>query len=265
MIVHGVSFGGGWKGARIYIASGLMSGRELTISDVQHREHWMDLANSIIGSRGLWAFDFPFALPRDVYSAFALRDWEALLGFVEIYEMAQIQDFVNLAGLYAPEDGCQQPGPGCRLTDALSGALSPLKQYWPNVLEMTCEGLKLLGYLRRHDVSVYPFDRPDPDHVRIYEVSPSNTWARVGLGKRAITRHFVQAFNRLEGRAVDLSLLEDTLPLEYDIYAVLSCATLANAIRAFGLDEQWDEMPAFATDPEWAIRLQEGLIVRLQS
>lgn len=45
--------------------------------------------------------------------------------------------------------------------------------------------------------------------------------------------------------------------------AVVFRATLANATRAFDLDESWDHRPAFATVPEWEIRHREGLIVRL--
>ena len=58
-------------------------------------------------------------------------------------------------------------------------------------------------------------------------------------------RDFIEALNNLPGRAM------------------VFCATLANAARAFDLDESWDHRPAFATVPEWEIRRKEGLIVRL--
>lgn len=65
-------------------------------------------------------------------------------------------------------------------------------------------------------------------------------------------------------RAVDIVPLPAyLLRREYDLAAVVSCATLANATRAFDLDESWDHRPAFATVPEWEIRRKEGLSVRL--
>jgi hypothetical protein len=94
-------------------------------------------------------------------------------------------------------------------------------------------------------------------------VYPANTYARLGLGDAPGPRDFVEAFNAWEGRAVDLSVRWESLPVGYALDALVSCATLANAIRASDLDAKWDEMPAFATGPEWEIRLKEGLIVRL--
>jgi hypothetical protein len=93
-------------------------------------------------------------------------------------------------------------------------------------------------------------------------VYPANTCARLGLGEASGPRDFVAAFNGREGRAVRLRL-GDSLPRGCPLDAVVSCATLANAIRASDLDGRWDEMTAFATAPEWEIRLKEGLIVRL--
>jgi hypothetical protein len=76
-------------------------------------------------------------------------------------------------------------------------------------------------------------------------------------------RHLIEAFNNLPGRAVEMAPLPDRLRgQEYDMGVVVSCATLANAIRAFDLDESWDHRPVFATVPEWEIRQKEGLIVR---
>jgi hypothetical protein len=44
---------------------------------------------------------------------------------------------------------------------------------------------------------------------------------------------------------------------------VRDAGPLANAIRASDLDARWNQIPAFATAPEWEICLKEGLIVRL--
>jgi hypothetical protein len=151
----------------------------------------------------------------------------------------------------------------CRVTDAESGALSPLKRYDPNRLRATHRGLRLLGRLRGYGASVYPFDAPGHDRSRLYEVYPAGTYARLGLGDAPGPRDFVAAFNGWEGRAVDLSVRLESLPVGYALDALVSCAIVANAIRASDLDARWDEMPAFVTAPEWKIRLKEGLIVRL--
>ena len=140
--------------------------------------------------------------------------------------------------------------------------MSPMKWTRPNRLGMTHEGLRLLSRLRARGASVYPFDAPGRAHPRIYEVYPANTYARLGLGDAPGLRTFVEAFNGWEGRAVRLRL-GDSLPRGCALDAVVSCATLANAIRASDLDARWDEMPAFASTPEWEIRLKEGLIVSL--
>ncbi len=110
---------------------------------------------------------------------------------------------------------------------------------------------------------MYPFDDPGRARQRLYEVYPANTYARLGLGDAPGPRDFVAAFDDWEGRAVDLSVRWEALPVVYALDSLVSCATLANAIRASGLDARWDGMPAFATAPEWEIRLKEGLIVRL--
>jgi hypothetical protein len=140
--------------------------------------------------------------------------------------------------------------------------MSPMKWTRPNRLGMTHEGLRLLGRLRARGGRVYPFDAPGRAHPRLYEVYPAGAYASLGLGDAPGPRDFVAAFNGWEGRAVRLRL-GDSLPRWCPLSAVVSCATLANAIRVSDLDESWDHKPAFATAPEWEIRLKEGLIVRL--
>jgi hypothetical protein len=167
--------------------------------------------------------------------------------------------------LFDPRGECQRPGDGCRITDVESGAFSPLRRYPPNRLEAAHSGLRLLGYLKRYRTAVvYPFDEPNRELARLYETNPASTMDQLGLGKPRNPRDFIEAFNNLPGRAVEIAPLPDHLRgREYDMAAVVSCATLANATRAFDLDESWDHRPAFATVPEWEIRQKEGLIVRL--
>jgi hypothetical protein len=263
MTVYGVSFGGGWDGMNIYYAEGRLSGSDLTITGVRRCDDRLDLFATIVASGAPWVLDFPFALPEDAYRTFPSRNWQGLLDFVDIVESAEFAGYMDRTPLVGFEDRCQHPGPGCRLTDAESGAFSPLKRSRPNRLEITYSGLILLIYLRRYGVRVYPFDEPELTRSRVYEVDPWNTRARVGLGRTAGPWDFLAAFEKWDGRAVEISLLEDLLPPSYDLNAVVACATLANAIRAFDLEGRWDEMPACASPPEWGIRHREGLIVRL--
>jgi hypothetical protein len=111
---------------------------------------------------------------------------------------------------------------------------------------------------------VCPFDGPDRARPRLYETNPASTMNRLGLGKPRNPRDFIEAFNNLPGGAEEMAPLSDHLRgREYEMGVVVSCAPVANAIRAFDLDESWDYRPVFATVPEWEIRQKVGLIVRL--
>jgi hypothetical protein len=81
---------------------------------------------------GPWGLDFPFALPAWTYPKFSNRDWPDLLEFANNYEEAQISYLIRAAGLDNLEDECPNPGGACRVTDAKSGALSPIKRYRPS-------------------------------------------------------------------------------------------------------------------------------------
>ena len=262
-MIYGTFFGGGWEGADIYFAQGSLSGSTLTITGVDRCEDDLDLCGVIRFLRGPWGLDFPFALPADIYQQVPLRDWQALLDFVSNSQWPQFEADLYTLGIVDSQNFCQHPGDGCRITDVESGAFSPLKRWWPNRLEMTHRGLKLLGSLKRYGVRVYPFDEPDRTRPRLYEVNPANTLDRIGMEETGGPWDFVEAFNKREGRAVQIAPLPDYLPREYALDAVVSCATLANAIVAFDLDYRWNGKPACATALEWEVRQKEGLIVRL--
>jgi hypothetical protein len=260
--IYGVHFGGGW-GVDASFAIGSLSGSDLTVWGARRCDSHQELLEAIVYFNGPWGLDFPFALPAWTYQTFSNRDWPALLDFADTFEEAQVRYYITAAGLDDVEDECRRPGGMCRVTDAESGAMSPMKWTRPNRLGMTHEGLRLLSRLRARGASVYPFDTPGRAHPRLYEVHPAGAYARLGLGDAPGPRDFVAAFNGWDGRAVDLSVRWGSLPVGYALDAVVSCATLANAIRAFDLDRSWDEMPACATREEWEIRRKEGLIVRL--
>lgn len=269
--IYGTSFHHAWS-LRTHVldtvdfAVGRLLGSTLTIQDVQRCDDESDVLLEIVSSAGAsWAMDFPFSLPEAVYRDFSLRDWPALLKIADDWEKAELVQALEDCELFDPRGACQRPGDGCRTTDAESGAFSPLKRYMPNRLEAAHSGLRLLGYLKRYKAAVvYPFDGPDLTRARLYETYPAGTMDRLGLGKPLNPKAFIEAFNNLPGRAVEVAPLPDHFRgREYDLAAVVSCATLANAIRAFNLDESWDHRPAFATVPEWEIRQKEGLIVRL--
>ena len=266
--IYGTHVGGGWSrtpeedDASIQYAVGQLSGSDLTIVGWHRCGDREELLGTIDYLGGPWGLAFPFALPAWTYPKFSNRDWPDLLEFANSYEEAQIDYLIKAAGLDDLEGECRRPGGMCRVTDAESGALSPLKRYDPNRLRVTHRGLRLLRRLRGYGASVYPFDAPGRARPRLYEVYPAGTYARLGLGDAPGPRDFVEAFNHSGKRAVRLRL-GDSMTGAYALDAVVSCATLANAIRASDLDARWDEMPAFATAPEWEIRLKEGLIVRL--
>ena len=278
-MVYGASFHRAWS-VRTHVldtvdyAVGRLSGSTLTIEDVHrcddesdvHVAIWSSASTSASTSASAsWGLDFPFSLPEAVYRDFALRDWPALVDFAERWEKTEFEQALEDCELFDPRGKCRRPGDGCRITDAESGAFSPLRRYLPNRLEAAHSGLRLLGYLKRFKAAVvYPFEGPDRKRARLYETNPEGTMDRLGLGKPRNPWDFIEAFNDLPGRAVEIAPLPDHLRgREYEMATVVSCATLANAIRAFDLDESWDHRPAFATVPEWEIRQKEGLIVRL--
>jgi hypothetical protein len=250
-------------------AVGRLSGSTLTLEDVHRCDDESDVHVEILFSgasaSATWGLDFPFSLPDAVYRDFSLRDWPALLKIADALEKTELVQALEVGELFDPRRACQRPGDGCRITDAESGAFSPLKRYMPDRLEAAHSGLRLLGFLKRYKAAVvYPFEEPDRERARLYETNPASTMDRLGLGKPLNPRDFIEAFNNLPGRAVEIAPLPDHIRgREYEMATVVSCATLANAIRAFDLDESWDHKPAFATVPEWEIRKQEGLIVRL--
>ncbi len=271
-MVYGASFHRAWS-VRTHVldtvdyAVGRLSGSTLTIQDVHRCDDESDVHVAILSSvDASWGLDFPFSLPEAVYRDFALRDWRALVTFAEVWEKPELEQALEDCELFDPRGKCRRPGDGCRITDAEAGAFSPLRRYMPNRLEAAHSGLRLLGYLKRFRAAavVYPFEWPDRERPRLYETSPESTMDRLGLGKPRNPGDFIEAFNNLPGRAVEVAPLPDHLRgREYEMATVVSCATLANAIRAFDLDESWDHRPAFATVPEWEIRQKEGLIVRL--
>src|SRR5215216_5147720 len=150
MLVYGTSFlYGGWESAGIDVAMGMMEGSNLRIAGVHWYDNPTELAASIAGSASPLALDFPFALPGDVYPAFSLGDWEALLVFVHAHAKPAVEEYLRMVGLHGTRERCWRPGGGCRHTDALSGAFSPLMRHGPDRLGTTYEGLKMLGVLRR--------------------------------------------------------------------------------------------------------------------
>jgi hypothetical protein len=269
-IVHGAAFGyGRRKGEALYCAYRLLWGLDLFVAGVYRYGSLKDLATGIADSNGHWALDLPFALPKAAYPALAAHDWQALLDLMDSYDTSQVANLLRMARLRGSEDRCRGPGDGCRLTDALSGTSGPLARHGPGSLETTHEGLKLLGRLRRHGISVYPFDQPFPDrpvlddNVKLYEVNPAHTRVWVGFEEGASPLDFIEAFNRLEDRAVKLVVHPDTPIPARGLDAVVACATLANAFRAFDLQHRWDAIPANVSAREWEARQKEGLIVRL--
>jgi hypothetical protein len=79
-------------------------------------------------------------MPDAVYQGFSLRDWPALLNFADNFEITDLQHFLEIGELFDPRGECRRPGDGCRITDAESGAFSPLRRLPPNRLEAATAG-----------------------------------------------------------------------------------------------------------------------------
>jgi hypothetical protein len=122
-------------------AVGRLSGSTLTIQDVHRCDDESDVHLEILSSAGAsWGMDFPFSLPDAVYQGFSLRDWPALLNFADNFEITDLQHFLEIGELFDPRGECRRPGDGCRITDAESGAFSPLRRLPPNRLEAATAG-----------------------------------------------------------------------------------------------------------------------------
>jgi len=207
----------------------------------------------------------PFSYSSLVFPALGVSTWAECCNLAVSRIRKQCLAFLKNT---APtcEGKCNQRSAGCRCTDAAANSYSPIKGSNPNLRSMTYAGLKLLAYAHGAGIRIYPFDAaPDHANARLYEIYPSHSWKYVGVARSAANLEpFVSASNRLGILSVKLG--GGTRADNADSAdAVVACVTMAAAIRMYDMDRDWEKRPGLASEEEWGLRHQEGLIVRLFS
>jgi hypothetical protein len=261
MRLYGADFSGARDpSGRIYIAVGVWTGDHLVIESVFACDDRLDLFAHILNVEGVWGLDFPFAFPCQSYTLLELADWETLLEWVSgcsrdqyLQRLAAYDDLVT-------ERPCLQPGLCCRATDGAVRAQSVFKQVNPTMRVITYSGLKLLHYLRRQQIPVYPFDRVQSSPVWVAEVYPSHTWHTLGYRQRTVDlSDLPQRFTHLTG--CQLTLRDTHLPNQDAADAILACLTMAVALRQH--DFTTGSLPVNWTDAERSSYRSEGGILRV--
>ena len=166
--------------------------------------------------------------------------------------------------IFHEENNCRKHSLCCRLGDAAVSGCSPFKKYNPNMRAMIYGGLKILSYLRRSGNNIYPFDMLDKEKSRVYEVYPSHTWRALGLNRSVELKEFADKFYKKTGTEV---IIPDVVLVKVDsldaVDAVAACVTLGCVLLRSDIDNDWSAAPPGISAEEWALRLWEGLVVRI--
>lgn len=271
MNIFGADFSGAKDASKgIYYCKGVLAGGTLSIERVIHCDDRLDLYAAIVVSEGCWGLDFPFGLTADACQALGIGDWEELLalaaGSSRNEFMALLENRLALQKLTPSYEAvCTVPTIACRATDAAAKAFSPLKKTNPNMRAMTYSGLKLLAYLRRAGVAVYPFDSPENATTKVYEVYPSALWNRVGMKRTTDMEAFLAKAGGLG--LLDIKLSSDfvDVPLFTQDAAdsVVACVIMAIAVAKYKVADHWDICPEPISQEEWKNRKREGAILRV--
>jgi hypothetical protein len=262
MRVGGSDFSGA-KSTTLYYAVGELEGDTLTVERVATCDERMDLWHALIAQGGVWGLDFPFSLPAVAYRQLGADNWRDAL---EIAVSSTRKGYATLldAVLGHDEGRCSTPSLFCRATDAITRAYSPLKAYNPSLSAMMYAAQKLLAYAVTTGASVYPlWGAGASASVRLHEVYPSLTWARVGMRRTPYLGDFVARFNALGGVQVVLPSGYGRAETQDEADSVVACVMMADAHyhHSMFLDD-WAQQPPFATPEEWEVAHLEGVIVR---
>ncbi len=261
MKVYGADFSGA-KSPKIHYAEAEISAEGITLTRVVACDDRLDLFAAIIESRAAWGLDFPFALTRQAYDWLQVDGWEGLL---ELATQSSREGFMAyVAERVAPFEGrCRERNGFCRETDIALAAYSGLKQFNPGMRVMTYAGLKLLAYLRRSGVRVYPFDEQDMNASRVYEVYPSSSWGRAGLRRTTDLSLFAERWNVLSDPQKPVHIPPEWAQVATEDIAdsVVACVTLAAVVGQ--VEPDWQTRPVLVTEAEWQQRRDEGVIIRL--
>ena len=264
MDVYGADFSGAGDPSKgIYFARAELQGQHLTVGEVVHCDDRLDLFRAILASRAPWGLDFPFSYSSLAFPDLGVLTWEECRRLAMSRTREEFHDFLQEVAPHC-EARCTEHGGGCRRTDAAAHAWSPFKCNNPDLRSMTYAGLKLLTYLHDAGIRIYPFDAaPDHEKARLYEIYPSHSWKCVDVQRSAQRlQRFIAKFNQLG--VLDVAPSEDIRADNADSAdAVVACITMAAAIRMYDIESAWENRPSFASEEEWRLRRQEGIIVRL--
>ncbi len=262
MIIYGADFSGAQNPSKgIYYAEGEMQPRSINIKRIIHCEDRLDLFYAIHASAAPWGLDFPFSVPRHLFTKLNLNNWEELLQYASRTTRSCFFREVATALPISCEIKCREPSVCCRHTDGAVNAFSPLKQNNPNMLAMTYAGLKFLFYLRTLGNAVFPFDSFDKTVSRLYEVYPSCTWNQLHLSRSSSLEQLVSICWEKFSLQVNLEM-DPQLESIDAADAAVACITLGLAFNKYQIEENWHLKSSPWGEEEWANRFWEGLVVR---
>lgn len=260
--VGGADFSGAANpSGRIWCAYGSLTTCELHIEEIRRCDDRLDLFQTMITRKGVWGLDAPFSLPAQCLTQLGLATWEALLQrATDSSRQEFIRAITDVAG--SQEARCSSPSAFCRVTDVAARALSPLKRHNPDMATMTYAGIKLVAYLRRAGMAIYPFDALDAD-MSVMEVYPSALWAQLGSRRYADIRAFLTSVHEILPFAVTVDETQIPDPPSQDACdAVVACVTLALIAHQPGWPDRLSQQLAQAAPNEWCVRRTEGMIIR---
>jgi len=245
----------------IYYAEGAGEEDRFSVRRVVTCDDRLDLAYAVHASRAPWGLDFPFALPREALEVLGVSTWQELLKEVTCLSREEFEEKLSGGGFSSCESRCREASACCRTTDAAVSAFSPLKKTNPRMRTMTYAGLKFLYYLRRMGNTVFPFDKPDKNSSRLYEVYPSHTWNLLGLPRSTDIKAFADEFSRRFDFPVSV---EEVLPVDSQdgADAVVACVTLAYTLYISGRVPGSKEEQFPAGPDERSASHIEGLVAR---
>jgi hypothetical protein len=263
MQIFGADFSGGRDASKgIYYARANLNGQKLTLQNVVHCDDRLDLFAAIVSSNASWGLDFPFALPAESYGALGLKNWNELL---ELTVALNRNQFMNLldARLENFEVCSKIKNHLCRHTDVKAKTFSPLKKYNPSLRSMIYGGFKLLAYLKRQGVSIYPFSQLSAAQAQVYEVYPSYLWAKTKMRRTLNLKQFTKSFNNLN--LLELELPSNMLEAPNQDYAdaVVACVIMGTCVALYNIHNHWTKQPESITNDEWNSRSLEGIILRI--
>jgi hypothetical protein len=263
MFFYGADFSGAKDpSGRICYAKGELAAGKIIIRELVQCDDRLDLFAAIDSSAVPWGIDFPFALPQEAYTALDLSGWPELMDFIVNMRRDEFADLLEDA-IFHEENNCRKHSLCCRMGDAAVSGCSPFKKYNPNMRAMLYGGLKILSYLRRSGNNIYPFDMLDKTKSRIYEIYPSHTWRALGLSRSVELKEFADKFYKKTGTEVIIPEEMGWAGSLDAADAVAACATMGCVLLCSDIDNDWDVASPEISAEEWALRLWEGLVVRI--